>query len=292
MNGPKNVAGPVVRGPDFWGRDVETRHLWRLLERGSVLLTGPRRHGKSSLMYGVLDGPPKGFSVFLLDVEWIETPQEFLTTMTAELLAIDRIRSLVRGVRSMPSMFRRWVAGVIDEVGVGLGNVGELKIRLRQGLVDAESWPELAGQVPGTLRTLSDRCVLILDEFPIMVSSMLEQDEAVGLRFLRWFRTFRQSPGTETLTFLLGGSTNIEPRLEYLAAEALLGDLQRLRLMPFDRPRALAFVRALLAEERADCESGVPEEIVAACGSGVPYYLQVIVSECLAVTRRTGGKLL
>jgi hypothetical protein len=243
-------------------------------------------------MYGVHDSPPKGFSVFLLDVEWIETPQEFLTTMTAELLAIDRIRRLVRGLRSAPSTFKQWVASAIDEVGVGLGNVGELKIRLRQGLVDQESWPDLAGQVLGTLRNLSERCVLILDEFPIMVSSMLDRDEAMGLRFLRWFRTFRQSPGTEKLTFLLGGSTNIEPRLEYLAAEALLGDLQRFRLMPFDPTTALAFVKAILAEERAAWESGVPEAIVRTCASGVPYYLQVIVSECLAETRRAGRMLL
>jgi hypothetical protein len=288
MNGPRNVAGPVVRGTDFWGRDAEVGHLWRLLNQGSVLLTGPRRHGKSSLMYGLHDNPEEKFRVILLDVEWIQTPEEFLTTMAAELLALNPVREVVKGIRAVPSALSRWIGGVIDEVGVGLGNIGELKIRLRQNLKDGEVWPELAEQMLGTLRSLPERVVLILDEFPMMIGNMLDQDSAAALRFLRWFRTFRQSPGTERLTFILGGSTNVEPRLESLSTEAVLGDLQRFRLMPFAPNKALTFVRELFQQEGTTYESGVPERIIEISGSGVPYYLQTIVAECLAEARRCG----
>jgi len=44
--GPANVVGAPVRGPDFWGRRADADALWRQLEHGSVLLTGPRRHGE------------------------------------------------------------------------------------------------------------------------------------------------------------------------------------------------------------------------------------------------------
>jgi hypothetical protein len=289
--GPRNVAGPVVRGADFWGRDSELAHIWSLLERGSVLLTGPRRHGKSSLMYALRDQPREDVEVILLDVEWVESPEEFLTTMAAELLAIDRVRKAVQKLRAAPSVLTRWISGAIDEIGVGVGSVGELKIRLRDDLKNPEQWPDLAEQMLGTLRNLPDRTVLILDEFPIMVSNMLARDEATALRFLRWFRTFRQSPGTERLVFLLGGSVNIEPRLEALGSEALLGDLQRFRLMPFDKGRSVAFVEQLLAEEAVKHDGDVPEVVVATCDSGVPYYLQVIVAECLAESRRLNSPL-
>src|SRR5207244_6238520 len=137
---------------------------------------------------------------------------------------------------------------------VGVGNVGELKIRLRERLGNEEQWPELAEQVLGMLQGLTGRTVLVLDEFPIMVGNMLNDGTEVGLRFLRWFRTFRQSSGTGNLAFLLGGSTNIEPRLESLRSEALLGDLQRYRIQPFDREQALAFVEAVLEEEHVAYE--------------------------------------
>jgi hypothetical protein len=242
-------------------------------------------------MYAVHDNPRPGYSVILLDVEWVETPEEFLTTMAAELLAIDRVRRVFRGLRDTPSMLARWVTGAIDEVGVGVGNVGELKIRLRQNLNSPDLLPDLATQMLGTLRNLPDRVVLILDEFPIMVSSMLERDEATALRFLRWFRTFRQSPGTDRLTFLLGGSTNIEPRLESVRAEAVLGDLQRYRIVPFDTEKAVVFVRALLTEEGMVCDPETAQEIVRTCRSGVPFYLQVTVAECLAENRRSHKEL-
>jgi len=290
MTRPRNVAGPVVRGSDLWGRAREIEQLWVLLGRGSVLLAGPRRHGKSSLMYAILDNPQSGFTVILLDVEWVETPEEFLTTMAAELLALAPVRKLVEGLKASPSALIKWVSGTIDEVGVGAGNVGELKIRLRERL-NGEQWPELAEQMLSTLRALSDRVVLILDEFPIMVSNMLDRDQPSTLRFLRWFRTFRQSPGTERLTFLLGGSTNIEPRLESLGSEAVLGDLQRFRIMPFDPSQARSFVAELLTEERVQCDAAVPDEIVSVCRSGVPYYLQVMIAECLAEARRRNQPL-
>jgi hypothetical protein len=291
MTRPRNIAGPVVRGPDLWGRADEVAHLRQLLRRGSVLLTGPRRHGKSSLMYALLDSPESGCTVILLDVEWVETPEEFLTTMAAELLAIDRIRQITSKLRATPSALARWISGVLDEVGVGLENVGELKIRLRERMGNGDQWPQLAEQMLGTLRALDDRVILVLDEFPIMVGNMLDSDTGVGVRFLRWFRTFRQSSGTERLTFLLGGSTNIEPRLEAIGAEILLGDLQRFRITAFDQDVALLFVREVLTEEKVACEDGVVQEVLAVCGSGVPYYLQVILAECLAESRRSKRQL-
>lgn len=252
---------------------------------GSVLLTGPRRHGKSSLMYGLVDTPPPANDVILLDVEWVETPDEFLTTIAAELLALSRIRSLLTKATSLPASLLAWVSGVVEEVGVGASSVGELKIRLRQRL-DVTAWPELAEQTLGLLQGLSRPVVLILDEFPIMIGNMIDRDAESALRFLRWFRAFRQSPGTERLRFLLGGSTNIEPRLEALRSEALLGDLQRLRIMPFDKEAALRFVTEVLRQEDVPFEAGVPDEIWRCSRTGVPYYLQVIVAECLAEARR------
>src|SRR5262245_29303515 len=146
MKDPRNIAGPVVRGTDLWGRSTETEHLKVLLERGSVLLTGPRRHGKSSLMYSIVDGAHQDVMVILLDVEWVESPEEFLTTATAELLALDRVRQLMAAMKSTPSLLRGWVSSAIDEVAVGAPNVGELKIRLRHGL-EREHWQELAEQM-------------------------------------------------------------------------------------------------------------------------------------------------
>ena len=49
-----NVMGPPVEGENFFGRENELRHVWELLKEGNnVLLLGPRRVGKTSMMRAV-----------------------------------------------------------------------------------------------------------------------------------------------------------------------------------------------------------------------------------------------
>jgi hypothetical protein len=46
----RNINGPIVTGPDFFGRKPELIRLLRTLLTDSLLLTAPRRVGKSSLV--------------------------------------------------------------------------------------------------------------------------------------------------------------------------------------------------------------------------------------------------
>lgn len=62
----------------MWGREAEIDALWRRLEVDSVLLTAPRRHGKSSVMYRLKDNPQPGWEVVLVDVMAVESAAEFL----------------------------------------------------------------------------------------------------------------------------------------------------------------------------------------------------------------------
>ena len=100
--GPRNIAGAVVRGPDFWGREKDVRRLWMLIERGSVLLTGPRRWGKSSLMGALEDHPLPAWHVLALDVEYVENPAEFLTELTATLLTRLPVRKVLASISIRP----------------------------------------------------------------------------------------------------------------------------------------------------------------------------------------------
>jgi hypothetical protein len=103
--------------------------------------------------------------------------------------------------------------------------------------------------------------------------------------FLRWFRALRQRQSNGKVRFLLGGSVNIEPRLERLRSEALLNDLERLRLRPLSRERSVEFVTAVLQAEAATFEPEVPAEIVRIADCGVHFFLHVLIAECLAEAR-------
>lgn len=280
---PRNIAGAPARGADFWGREEDVTALWRLLERGSVLLAAPRRWGKTSLMYALSDTPFPGWMVRQLDVEYVDTPAQFLTELAATLLQLDPMLGVLRKTRDMPGALMRWVSGVIPELEMG---VGEIKIKLREAMPGEQAWPELAEQLLSQLQRLDGSLLIVIDEFPMMVANFLDKDEAGGLRFLSWFRAQRRPQQGPTVRFLLGGSVNIEPRLEQLANEAVLNDLERFHLQPLTHTRAVEFVAEVLRGEGAAFDEEVPGTLVDTVGVGVPYFLQVLITECLSDMRR------
>ena len=72
------IVGSVVRDDDFWFRGEFLAELWSWLEKHNVILVAPRRIGKTSVMYRLLDLPKDDWLVVHLNVEELRTPDEFL----------------------------------------------------------------------------------------------------------------------------------------------------------------------------------------------------------------------
>jgi AAA+ ATPase superfamily predicted ATPase len=53
----ENRVGPPVRGKDFYGREAFVKLVSDKLKVGYVLLAAPRRFGKTSVMYRLMDAP-------------------------------------------------------------------------------------------------------------------------------------------------------------------------------------------------------------------------------------------
>jgi len=51
------IAGSPARDADFWFRKEFREKLWVSLKKHNVLLLAPRRTGKTSVMYRMLDDP-------------------------------------------------------------------------------------------------------------------------------------------------------------------------------------------------------------------------------------------
>ncbi len=73
-----NIVGSPARGSDFYNREAFISYLWKRLELGNVLLAAPRRFGKTSIMYKLLDAPRDGWKVIHVDAESIREPANFI----------------------------------------------------------------------------------------------------------------------------------------------------------------------------------------------------------------------
>jgi hypothetical protein len=283
---PRNIIGPVVRGDDFWGREADFDRAWALVERGSVLLTGPRRHGKTSLMSAMQDRPRTGWTVVHAHVEYVQTPMEFATELSAALVQQEHLGAWLRRARGLPATLTRWIQQVLDQVEVGIDNMGSARVQLREALAEPLEWSERARELLDAMARFDGRVLVVLDEFPAMIATMLQRDQADAIRFLRWFRALRQPGGPRNVVFLVGGSVNIEPHLSRIGQEALINDLQRLAMEPLSPERAAEFVRCVFAHEGLIVTPDVAQAVVRHVGVGVPFFLQLLIGECRALSER------
>ena len=74
---PEFYTGAPVDPVDLRYRGAFLKELWRALSTSHVVLTAPRRTGKTSVMDYLRDNPENGFSVVSVNVQDLTHPADF-----------------------------------------------------------------------------------------------------------------------------------------------------------------------------------------------------------------------
>ena len=112
-----NKIGPPVEGNDFFGREKEIRLANKLLDRGhSLLLSAPRRIGKSSLAKKLIDEKKKqGWKCVYIDLEETDSEDGFLRLVIDAFSNNEIWKQIVSDTaKGLKSIFNK-----IEKVSVG-----------------------------------------------------------------------------------------------------------------------------------------------------------------------------
>ncbi|MEW6410587.1 MAG: hypothetical protein AB1488_10855 [Nitrospirota bacterium] len=109
MENPSFVIGNIAKGKDLWNRHEEIKNIWKALETSSVLLTAPRRFGKTSIMYHLYENPMRDFKSFFLDTEGMGEPKDFLSALITKILSDSKIRSKVFSMA-------KWIKNIVGKI--------------------------------------------------------------------------------------------------------------------------------------------------------------------------------
>lgn len=248
-----------------------------------VLLTGPRRVGKTSLLLEAKRRLERRGVVAVYASAWrapfgrLDEFTEYLLGQTLESFK-GRIGLRAR-VSSILAMRGGALADFLKSVKV-TAEVGE-SITCALSFVRGES-SDAAGAVSDAFM-LADRlavqcgrrCVLIIDEFPSLADLKTGGKRAVGGSIIRAIRTFNEEYVQTVLA--ISGST---PRTIREAASShsapLYRQLSNMQIEPFGRDGVREFVSEYLGGVTAD-DGGI-RRLLATSG-GLPYNLQVIGRE-------------
>ena len=257
------VTGNIVKGEDLYGRERELELLWNTIEKDSLLLTSPRRYGKTSIVNYMKDKPQPGWSAIYIDMEGSAKPHEFIMELLNQVnpTLLQKAKNLFQSARDATN-------------AVQILNM--IEIRLRE---PNDDWKKKGKEIFRELKKDNSKSIVIIDELPTYLFKMQEkyQDDGSTISaFLHWLRNIRQDL---QIRFIVCGSIGIDSIVDRYGLENSVNDLSRLSLPPFDDKTAKGMITTLLNKYNIVHTNDLIEEIMAQIGLQVPFFIQLMLKE-------------
>ena len=279
---PEFYTGGPVDPVDLRFRGAFVADLWQTLRTGHVVLTAPRRTGKTSVMDYLRDYPENGFRVASINVQDLTHPADFFQVL------LDAFHD------AHPDFLRDqlaagWglVSGVLDKIeSIGAGG---FKLALRGSDPDwRENWRRHGDTFLAQARVTGVPILFIIDEFPDMLLNLSREDERLLREFLGWFRTQRQNPAPtrDSIRWLVGGSVNLAGTLDALGLVDLINDLEDVSLPTLTDEDIATFVTDMLGGRGVPFDGDVPQRLIARLGSPIPFFMQIATQNLYRRWRR------
>ena len=280
----RNMVGGVPTGEDFFDREDILKEIWRRLGTDNILLVAPRRFGKTGIMFKLKDEPEDDFVVCSIDCEGIATPSQLVVEMAYELAQHDRLRAAFAKARGLAGRVVSAVKDNLSEI-----NIADWKITLNKEV--RESWEDEGRALLGEMQHADGNVLIILDELPMMIENMLEDEAMRGEvgRFLEWFRKIRlrQDGNYKNVRFVIGGSVGLDHIVRKVTQDAPFNDLYRVHVPPFDANTARLLLDVLAESEGVKLTNGARGAVLELVGPCVPFYVQLVFSQ---VCQRCSGR--
>ncbi|MBC7953534.1 MAG: ATP-binding protein [Rhodospirillaceae bacterium] len=268
--------GNKADGEDFFDRQTEREDLWRYVEGNHIVLSGPRRLGKTSLLQRLgEEAADKGLLARLVDVEGIDTPQAFI----AELERAFPDSSVTGHLQAAGSKASEWLNRFRKvELKIPGGFGGGLEL---QAMPEAP-WSEAAYRLQ---KRLSDVPALVLiDEFSVFLEKLLAHDPAEAERLLGWLRTWRQQSGI-ACRFLFSGSIGLNALLARYTLNTRFNDCYDFRLGPFRHSAAMAMLAEQSRREGWLADQDVFTHLCGRVGWLSPFYINLLLANTIEAAR-------
>ncbi len=272
---PEFYTGSPIDAADLRYRDQFLDQLWETLQSKHVLLTAPRRTGKTSVMDHLRTLPRDSYSVIYENVQDLAHPADFFAAL------------LSRFYDEHPKIFRDTLGTSWGLITKTLGRIeefsfSEFKIALRENDPDWKAnWKRHGAKFLEQIRHHNTAVLLIVDELPDMILNLGAEDKNLLREFLAWFRAQRQDPQPkhDKVRWLVGGSVNLSGTLDAMQMVDLINDFEDVSLPVLRDEDVKDFVRSMLSGRDVQFDDNVPERFLEHLGRPIPLFMQMVTQD-------------
>ncbi len=263
-----NRVGPPVKGEDFFGREKEVNNALDYLEsRHSLLLSAPRRIGKSSLALKLIEEKQKaGWKCVYIDLEGVSSEQAFLE------LIIDAFEShkIWKQVAEGVTKGIKTLAEKIESVSVGPVDIN---------LSSDKTYDNMYLKITNLIDHNEDTFIVV-DELSLFLSVLSKTERGVErvAFLLNWLRSLRQTADSK-VRWLFCGSIGLRNFTSIYKLSHSINDLAIIHIGELNDEEASGLLRELCRSKSI----AMPDEIIAYAlkkiSWNIPYFIQVLFSK-------------
>jgi len=273
------IVGQAVRNSDFWDRTDELADIWDAIESGShILISAPRRVGKTSIMYKVLDKPKTNYIPVYIDTESADSQNEFWHKLFHALMEEDFVNGLQNSAKTLLAKLINIKITKISATGVEFadGEVLDYKEAFKRLIKDLDSDKKL---------------IIMIDEFAQTIENIIKyEDDGIksATSLLKAHRELRQDiKFSQKVTFIYAGSIGLESVVAKMDAIKHINDLNSIKISPLSRLEAQEFAKQLFANNKINIAHDEIVYLLDKIEWLIPFYIQLLAQEIRKLHRKS-----
>lgn len=271
----KTIVGSPARKEQFYKRpDVRRIILEAVSSNHNLLISAPRRVGKTSILFDLIDEPDENIYAVYVNTEGVDDPDTFFCKLLKEILNADNLENFGKFSGRSKSLLKEWASRISE---ISLGQVS-LKLNSAEKRSNYEQFYEFLDGIQLEGRQI----LLMIDEFPMTIEHIYEKfGEQVTSKFLDDNRALRQMPSINSkIKFIYTGSIGLFTAVKKIRCTDRVNDLKEIRIRPLKREDAKILIRELLGEKISGVISDkIIDYILEKIEWWIPFYFQLIVEE-------------
>ena len=264
------IIGQAARKEDFFPRPQIQSEIWKKLKPGSSLLfVGPRRVGKSSILFNLLDEPKEKHIIIYYTSESVNNENEFYRKLFNHI--VERLNTFNKYRKKLTTLGKTFLKSI--------ESIGKDGIKFQHN--NSISYYDEVMTLVRNLDLGEDRMIVLIDEFAQTIENIMrDENDDNAIHFLETNREIRQRPEIhKKLQFIYTGSIGLENIVERINGINFINDLHPISIPPLSRKEAEGLTDKIIRGSEVTFADGAFEYLLKLIEWWIPFYFQIILDE-------------
>ncbi|MBX4261888.1 hypothetical protein KTC96_09600 [Clostridium estertheticum] len=268
----KITTGQAARGENFFQRPILINKLWRKIDSdSSIIISAPRRVGKTSLMRYIEDNPREKYYVVYVITESVYNENKYYKEIVKAILNCDSIRKRDKVINSIKDIAKN-IFKSIDEVGIDSVKFSKnIEYNYYDKFIEIMRSIDLEGH----------KLIIMIDEFAQTIENIQQKEgTAYAVHLLQSNRVLRQNSDINNkFQFIYTGSISLEGIARRMDSSKFINDLDIVKVTPLSESEGKNLINELLKGLDFTMDEGTINHMLNEIKWLIPFYIQLAMDK-------------